>query len=147
MTHESRANWIEKGEKLTKYFFQRFQIRSSDSFFQHFLRKNQCASSTDVLLTARAFYLYLYSNKEMNEEAANTLLHHFSQVSRKSNSHLMKEITKEEIKSVLVQLPNNKALDTDGLPYEFYKSFEHTLILTLTDLFNDILSKQSFPLS
>src|SRR6185369_16376877 len=97
--------------------------------------KNQGTSPTDALLTARAFYLNLYSNEEINEEAANTLLHHLSQVSQKSNLHLMKEITKEEIKSVLVQLPNNKAPGTDGLPYEFYKSFEHTLIPALTDLF------------
>jgi len=63
MTHDlseywrirSRANWIDKGEKSTKYFFQRFHVRSSDSFSQHFLRKNQGASSTDALLTARAF--------------------------------------------------------------------------------------------
>src|SRR3954452_5451635 len=69
----SRSRWIEKGEKSTKYFFQRFQINSSDSFTTHLVKANKYSKS-EAMSKARSFYRNLYSSETTDLNATTTIL-------------------------------------------------------------------------
>ncbi len=114
----SRSKWIEKGEKSTKYFFQRFQINSSDSFTTHLARASEF-SQTEAMAEARSFYQNLYNPETVDINATASILNNLPKISEEANNKLLQPITTEEIKNFLFKLPNNKSPGTDGISYEF----------------------------
>src|SRR5439155_10960149 len=142
----SRANWIEKGEKSTKFFFQKFHINTSDSFTTHVSKANNC-SQPEAISIARTFYQNLYKTEDTDETATNQILNSLPQISSTNNDKLLEPISSKEISNVIKKLPNNKSPGADGLSYEFYKSFSHSLLPYLTLLFNQVLLTNTSPLS
>ena len=69
------------------------------------------------------------------------------QVSSTHNSSLIQEITQEEISNIIRNFPNNKAPDTDGLTYEFYKLTEEAITPVLHGVFNHALNSGVMPTS
>ncbi|CAG8491877.1 11110_t:CDS:2 [Racocetra fulgida] len=57
-------------------------------------------------------------------------------LTKQQNQALVKVITQEETSTIITQLPNNKAPDTDRLTYEFYKSMEEEVTPVLEKVFN-----------
>src|SRR5439155_6824527 len=135
-------NWIEKREKSTKFFFQKFHINTSDSFTTHVSKANSC-SQPEAISLARTFY----KTEDTNETATNQLLNFLPQISSMNNDKLLEPISSKEISNVIKKLPNNKSPGADGLSYEFYKSLSPSLLPHLTLLFNQVLLTNTSPLS
>ena len=142
----SRSKWIEKGEKSSKYFYQRFKINSSDSFTEH-LSKRHRYDQQSALDEAKDFYQNLYTPEPTDSSATQELLSSLPQVSKECSEKLLEPISYKDILKLLNQLPTFKAPGTDGLGYEFYKEFSAPLSRILANLFNNIISSGNLPLS
>ena len=55
------------------------------------------------------------------------------------NEYLTKLIIKNELKQAIYQMQNDKSPGIDGIPVEFYKTFNETLENDLIQLYNNIL--------
>src|SRR6266516_722088 len=142
----SRSKWIEKGEKSSKYFYQRFKINSSDSFTEH-LSKRHRYDQQSALDEAKDFYQNLYTPEPTDSSATQELLSSLPQLSKECSEKLLEPISYKDILKLLNQLPTFKAPGTDGLGYEFYKEFSAPLSRILANLFNNIISSGNLPLS
>ena len=60
---------------------------------------------------------------------------------------MVKPITKEEIRQIINNLPNNKSSESDRLIYKFYKDTKKTILLIMTKLFNKVLETEQIPTS
>lgn len=124
----SRANWIENGEKPTKYFCYLEN--------RHFISKrmNRLVDKTgkeinedeEIIEEAKVFYENLYSSKEhelcnMNIEEFDRLVH--NKLSDDEAITLEGNISLTELSVCLKNMKNNKSPGSDGFSVEFFKFF------------------------
>ena len=78
----------------------------------------------DMLEQTRQFYVDLYTEKGVNESAQHTMLSKIKTRLTADQAQLCEgEVTHEEITHSVKRAKNDKSPGTDGLTYEFYKSF------------------------
>jgi hypothetical protein len=145
----SKTNWIELGEKSTKYFYSRFKSRSSCSALTKIqipLAQEQ-SNEKEVLNYIKEQYSTIYSKEEIDNEIAEQITKDLPQVSTQMNKKLTDSISKEEILTTIQKLPNNKSPGLDGLTYEFYKLMEEHIIPILEQIFNQVLTSGIMPSS
>jgi hypothetical protein len=143
----SKAKWIEEGEKSTKYFFTRYKCRKTQDNADKIKIPTGSNAGKDVLKYIRDFYAEIYKKEGINREAAEKITASLPQVTDTMNNSLIREITQEEVKTVIQNLPRGKSPGTDGLTYEFYKATEEEATPVLTKLFNKVLEEGEMPSS
>ncbi|CAG8625798.1 3747_t:CDS:2 [Gigaspora margarita] len=144
-TTEDSADYMTKG-KTCELPEEEIMAEPSDPLRDELLalyRRNPNTSSKNLpiqtLNYVKKFYQEIYENKPIDRKVASELTKKLTQVFLKQNYDLTKSIT-EEVSQVINKLPNNKAPDSDGLTYEFYKDTRELIVLLLTKLFNEDLS-------
>ena len=85
-------------------------------------------SQENIVATHLAFQANLYSKKQIQESAKQTLLDAIkTRVTEEDTTKLNQPISKDEILMAIKSLGKNKATGTDGLSAEFYKLFADSL--------------------
>ena len=144
----SKANWIEKGEKSTKYFFQRYTIRTSQSVLQHVRQHpNKPQTKEETMEYVANWYQALYKTEDHDPDATTSLLRAITPASHLLANTLTKKIKKKDIINTIRQLPNNKSPGPDGLTYELYKKTATHIAPKLKTLFNSIMEGGEVPQS
>ena len=124
----SRANWIEKGEKNTKYFLSLEKGRQLQKTITRLYNdkgeiiKNQ----DDLLLRQKQFYEEIYATKNPTMENINQYLESVqleSIISNEDSSKCEGLITENECFKAVKNMKSNKSPGSDGLTVEFYKKF------------------------
>ncbi|CAG8721173.1 21144_t:CDS:2, partial [Gigaspora rosea] len=110
---KSKAKWIEKGERSTKYFYTQYKARKSISCQDKIKPPENGHYERDTLLHIRNFYEKLYKTEEIDMAVINRITNNLPQ-----------------------ELPGNKSPGTDGLTYEFYKTLAEKLAPILEDVGN-----------
>ena len=120
----SRADWLEHGEKPSKYFLNlenRNRINKSISEIK--LDENHyITDQSGILETVKKFYEELYKNKDLGEiielpEIPQKVLN------QEESTALDQPLTKQEIDKALNQQINNKSPGSDGYSAESFKKF------------------------
>ena len=123
---KSRAEWLEEGEKPTRYFCNLEKRRVSKNSPSSLLDENdkEVSSQEDLEQVNLRFYQKLYS-KSVNDQALQTPLIESlpSSLSDDESQICDGKITTSELELPLGQLSNNKSPGPDGLPLEFYRIF------------------------
>jgi len=143
----SKANWIEKGERSTKYFYARYKARKSMGCQDKIKPPENRRHERDTLLYIRDFYEKLYKAEEIDMEAVNKITNNLPQVSEEWNHALTRQIERAEILQAIQELPGNKSPGTDGLTYEFYKILVEKLAPILEVVFNNVIKEGRMPSS
>ena len=118
----SKVNWINEGERNTKYFYNLEKLRAETKTCHSLLNSDGIAltEQKDILNEQESFYRHLYAkgqdsfeidyepNKHVFEEHLAAKNQHFSQ---------------SEIATAILQLKNGKSPGPDGIGIEFYKVF------------------------
>ena len=124
----SRAQWIEQGEKSTKYFFNLEKHNAANNTIKT-LEKEDGAytkNETDVIEEGRNFYKKLDTKETSNEKDITKNLEDIDE------RHILKDdeskalegiITQRKCEEALRNMKDNKSPGSDGLPSEFYKIF------------------------
>ena len=124
----SRAQWIEDGEKPTKYFCN-MESRNYHSKLITKLETDQgniITDQKDILKETKNFYKKLYSKKPRPQiynilEKLDTL--QFNTLSDSEAAEIEGKITYDEALQFLKKMKNDKSPGSDGFTTEFFKFF------------------------
>ena len=142
---KSGTQWLEEGERSTKYFFKRFKDKLQFATMGNLKDKNG-----NPLQTAEQKIQALYEHQQKiwdkTETKDPTSFPWFCpSLSQNQKQSLADPITLEEVVKAMTQSPNNKAPGPDGIPSEFYTHYKDILAPKLTIMFNNILTQQELP--
>ena len=100
----------------------------------------------DMLEQTRQFYVDLYTDEGIEDDAQETMLSKITLKLTKNQAKLCEgAVTHEEITEAVKQTQNDKSPGTDGLTYEFYKAFWHLLGNNLVQVFNNSFEHMRLP--
>ncbi len=118
-----RTKWYEDGEKSSKYFFNLEKSNFNKKVMNStYLPDGTLSKDPDKILNEqRKFYEKLYTSDE--NVKFNILNQNDPKISDLDKNLVDKDITMDDLKYALQQMPNNKTPGCDGLPAEFYKVF------------------------
>lgn len=127
MMIRSRAKWIEKGEKPTRYFLKLESRHFLNKAFIE-LEKNDgtiVSEAEEILSETKAFYEKLYTQQDLT---CTSLDEYFkdvkiSKLSDKECSTIEGDLTKTENSLELKNMKNDKSPGPDGFTTEFYNFF------------------------
>ena len=143
----TRREWLEHGESSSKYFFSlekanykrknRFQLLLDDGSI---IMKN-----SEILKEQHKFYQELYHSADLNMEELEQYLEgiEFEQVTQDDNQMLIQEISLQELKETLWDMPPDKVPGPEGFPPEYYRKFFSELGQLLLYVIQDA-SQQGF---
>ena len=122
----SKANWIENGEKCTKYFMQLESRNYKTKYIKAIqVEKHSITNPTEILKEQAKFYEKLYSEpkKDKCENECNLFDIQSPKLSQDDKTLCDKDITLEECAESVRNLANNKSPGSDGFTTNFYKFF------------------------
>ncbi|KAK6171730.1 hypothetical protein SNE40_018168 [Patella caerulea] len=148
----SKAQWIEDGEKPSKYFCN----LELNNFMNKTIQRvetgngNTITDQKEILKQVRHFYASLYNDREteLDNYDLNELLKIFNYTildDTQSNS-LEGLISEEELLIVLNKMKLNKSPGSSGFPADFYKHFWGQLKTIILRATNDIYDKGILPI-
>ncbi len=127
---KAKANWIENGEKCTKYFCNLENKKYTEKLMFKLIGDNgeTITETEDIINEQKRFYEKLYSKKEnVSKDNYNVFLDNnnpfFTKISDEDRSLCEEPITKAECLNYLKQMKNEKSPGLDGYTVEFYKFF------------------------
>ena len=123
----SRVQWVEDGEKSTKYFLnmeKRNQIKKSVK--KLVINKDEVENPHLILRELKRYFMHKYSRKvNVNPESCDLFLDTIATPVLTQNDLQLCEglITEGEVYTALTSMKNNKSPGNDGLSKEFYICF------------------------
>ena len=125
----SRAQWIEQGEKPTKYFCNLEKRNFTNKTIVRLLDNNgeEIINQCDILSKIKNFYEDLYSSRDhlLDDIDLNNKLNNYEipKLTEIEKDMLERNITKSEVLESLKRCKNNKTPGCDGFTAEFFKFF------------------------
>ena len=103
--------------------------------------------TTEMQSTLRDYYKQLYANKMDNQEEMDKFVERYNlpRLSQEEIENMNRQITSNEIETVIKKLPTNKSPGPDGFPGEFYQTFREELTLIPLELFQIIAEEGTLP--
>ena len=135
----SKEQWVEQGEKPTKYFFSLEKKRQQKK------EMTELNSSAGILLSEgedirkemNNFYQDLFSEGEVDLEAQDWLLHQLNiSLNKQKQTSCEGLLTVEECREALYGMNTGKSPDVDGLTAEFYLAFWGVMGEDLVEVLN-----------
>ena len=117
----SRAQWLEEGERPSRYFFNLQKIKAQRSHISsvYNLNGSEVSSQEEIEKAHVDFYSRLFSEEPIDAALQDDLS---SSLSRQLSSN-QGQMTLDEMTLALGTMNANKALGPDGLSVEFYGKF------------------------
>ena len=121
----SRANWLEQGEKPSKYFLNlENKNRINKNISEIKLSEDKTITSQQsILLELKKFYSSLYQNPNIENPNNNEPILNPKTITNNDRIKLDEPISKDELDRALKNMKNNKSPGLDGYSPEFFKVF------------------------
>ena len=102
---------------------------------------------SEIQTIIREYYEKLYANKLDNLEEMDKFLntHTLPKFNLEEIENLNRPITREEIESVIKNLPTNKSPGSDDFPGEFHQTFKAEIIPILLKVFQKMERERKLP--
>lgn len=125
MIVRSRINWIQNGEKPSRYFCN-LENRNFVDRTMSFLSTNDgniIYKQDDVLKEVQDYYECLYSARDVTDVNLDTIVHEATKLSQCESDSLEGPLSYTEACCALKNMSNNKSPGSDGFTVEFFKFF------------------------
>ena len=137
----SRANWVENGEKNTRYFINLEKINQRQKTITKLQTDsgNIITNNKDILLAEKKYFENIYSSRNLPSidlQQKLPLLSELPKLTDDSKKNIEGLISLQECLDALKTLKNNKTPGTDGIPVEFYTFFFRDIGSVLVRCFN-----------
>ena len=122
----SKVQYLEEGEKSSRYFFQLEKTRGKSKLFDRVENEEgKIVNSIEDILDAQVkFYEKLYQEGETSENDQEFFIDKIEKkLSIEDKDELDRPFEIEELTKVVQELQNNKSPGSDSLTSEFYKKF------------------------
>jgi len=123
----SKVQWIEQGEKCTKFFLQLEKKRQANNVIYEVIDDsgNIVNDNLEVLKIITGYYDNLYKSENISDNSIDLYLKQVAspKLSSKQRDECDKELSYEELYDVISKLKTGKSPGTDGLTPEFYQCF------------------------
>ncbi len=135
---QSRAAWIEDGEKPTKYFFElEWKKQSAARITELKTEHKSVYADKEILEVAQAFYQALYTEEPVDLETQNKLLDQLdNRLDDREKRTCEGPVTRLELDAAIRKMNLNKSPGPDGLTTEFYRTFWKELADDLCKIYN-----------
>ena len=144
MIIRSRVQWLQHGEKPSKYFCN-LENRNFIDRSMVFLERDDgqvIYDQDDILKEVQTFYESLYTKQEVTEVNVENMLFDVQTLNVNESNMLEGELTFAEICAALKNMKNNKSPGPDGFTVEFFKFFFNDIGHFLVRSVNEGFSKQ-----
>ncbi|XP_057594136.1 E3 ubiquitin-protein ligase parkin isoform X1 [Hippopotamus amphibius kiboko] len=103
--------------------------------------------TAEIKSTIRDYYKQLYANKMENLGEMDRFLERYNlpRLNQKDIENMNRPITRNEIETVIKNLPTNQSPGPDGFTGEFYQTFREELTTILLKLFQNIAEEGTLP--
>ena len=135
----SRVQWLEEGEKPTKYFFTLESTRAEKNTIRVIYNSegDEVVTQQDIEAAHCDFYRKLYSRDPVDAKIQQELLSKVSvSLSEQDIGICECPLSEDEISRAVRGLSKGKTPGSDGLPLEFYVKFWDKLCPILLQLYN-----------
>ena len=139
--YRSRCQWVNKGEKMSKYFFSLEKRKYANKTMRAIFLKDGtiCTHQQTILKEQATFYEELYRTDE--SIAFNISNETGIKLTQQQKLLLEKEISFEEVKTSLFSMSCDKVPGCNGLTVSFYKAFFDNLKDPLWRMYQEVLDK------
>ena len=120
----SRADWLEFGEKPSRYFLNLENRNRVNKSITEVLKDDQTVirDQQQIIKNVKEFYEDLYKEENVTVDIDDPILLP-TQLTQEEKDYLDLPLTKEEIDKALSQQKSNKSPGLDGYSAEFFKKF------------------------
>ena len=147
----SRAEWIETGEKSTKYFLNLETHRQHNNVIGTLKDKSNKVLHKDeeILNECKTFYKHLYQSNQPNTQEINEYLCNIEprELTEQEKEICEGMITSLECKEALKDMKKGKSPGIDGIPAEFYVTFWDIIEAHILDTYNEAFACQELSCS
>ena len=146
----SRAQWLENGEKPTKYFFALESTRADKNSIKvvYDMHGKEVSTQKEIQEAHFNFYRKLYSRDQVDLAIQRDFLSKLDVSLNNDDSTFCENIlSTKEISHAVRGLSQGKTPGSDGLPAEFYVKFWKQLSPILLQLYNDCFDHGSLSFS
>ena len=147
----ARAQWLEQGERNTKYFanIEKHQQQANCIKMLSDKDNNLITDNNGILKECTNFYRELYTSSKPSQDDINNYLStlDLNVVNEQDKIICEKEINDSECWEAILKIKENKAPGQDGLTIEFYKTFWNVLKDIYIKTINESLLKGELPRS
>ena len=120
----AKAEWVEGGEKNTKYFANLEKKRSETKTIKRLLIDNtELTNPESILNETQKFYAKLYKNINVDMRINDFFTQNVCSLNDDEREICEGKLNENEILSALKEMKNNKSPGSDGISTEFYKIF------------------------
>ena len=136
----SRAQWLEEGEKPTRYFFRLENNRAEKNSFSSLFDSHgtEQTSQSEIEHILENFYTSLFTKDVLDLQIQSSLIDDLDlSLSEAERSQCEGLFSQAEILAAIKGLQTGKSPGSDGLPVEFYSAFWEDLCDVLVVLFNE----------
>lgn len=140
----AKAEYTEKGEKSTRYFFSLEKRRQAEQTIKLLTKDNNetATEQRDILKEVHSFYKSLYSAEQTDPNAQKQIFDiQTPTLTQDARQSCEGHITTLELQNALESMPLNKSPGLDGLTTNFYKHFWKILGTKMTDIYNYALEQ------
>ena len=121
----SRQNWLECGEKNTKYFFnlEKKNYKNKNRYCLRDEKGNITYDIKSIIKIQDSYYEELYRSESTSISKKYLNNTRIKKLDTYESELMSRPIDKNEIKEAIWSMKNDKAPGSEGLPVEFYKFF------------------------
>ena len=145
----SKANYVEKGEKSTRYFKDLEKIHQVNNVIEGLQVENGDIVHTNVSILDECckFYKNLYTSQRIDPELIDDYVRNtdMPRLSNEEKEMCDSDITENEVYEAIVRLKHNKSPGIDGLTPEFYKKHWVTLKEPFMDMLKESYENNKLP--
>ncbi len=141
----AKVRWSEDGERGTKFFHGLEKSRAANKKWTKIKDKNgnMKYEINDILKRQKEFYEDLYTSEGVNDKAMDELLASLDRMLTEEEKKMCeRDVTTNELKTIVMGLKSGSTPGMDGIPYEFYKEFWDEISEQVTQMINEVLTTE-----